>query len=174
MRGDEALPPLTGPLSAVNTALHRATILVACTSLAGLLVVVVYGVVMRYAFNHAPPYVEQVALLLIVSVAMFGASAGVREAGHIGLDSLVRRLPPRARSACVVVVHAFVIAFALSLLAGGFEMAMSTARSRIPTLGIPEAVRYLPVMAAGLLMALFSVEQLVALREGKEVTAPWR
>jgi len=68
---------------------------VACTSLAGLLAVVVYGVVLRYVFNDAPPYVEQVALLLIVSVAMFGASAGVRDAGHIGMDSLVRALPSR-------------------------------------------------------------------------------
>ena len=62
---------------------------IACVCLVGLLSVVVYGVVLRYVFNDAPPYVEQVALLLVISVAMFGAAAGVRDAGHIGLDSLV-------------------------------------------------------------------------------------
>ena len=58
----------------------------------------IYGVVLRYVFNAAPPYVEQVALLLVISVAMFGAAAGVREAGHIGLDSVVQLLPARAQA----------------------------------------------------------------------------
>ena len=78
-----------GWLTAVNARLSRWAMYVACACLAGLLSVVVYGVVLRYVFNAAPPYVEQVALLLIISVAMFGAAAGVRDAGHIGLDSLV-------------------------------------------------------------------------------------
>ena len=81
--------PLTGWLTALNSVLSRWTMYLACLCLAGLLIVVVYGVVLRYVFNAAPPYVEQVALLLIIAVAMFGASAGVRDAGHIGLDSLV-------------------------------------------------------------------------------------
>ena len=80
-------------LTSLNARLSRWALYLACLCLASLLVVVVYGVVMRYAFNDAPPYVEQVALLLVISVAMFGASAGVRDAGHIGLDSLVRSLP---------------------------------------------------------------------------------
>ena len=58
----------------------------------------IYGVVLRYVFNDAPPYVEQVALLLVISVAMFGAAAGVRDAGHIGLDSLVQGAAGRRRS----------------------------------------------------------------------------
>lgn len=80
-------------LKTLNGALSRLTMYIACTCLVGLLGVVIYGVVMRYVFNNAPPYVEQVALLLVISVAMFGASAGVRDAGHIGLDSLVNILP---------------------------------------------------------------------------------
>ena len=33
----------------------------ACTCLASLLSVVIYGVVLRYVFNDAPPYVEPVS-----------------------------------------------------------------------------------------------------------------
>src|SRR5690242_5927890 len=88
---------LAGPLTALNALLSRLAMYIACACLAGLLIVVVYGVVQRYVFNNAPPYVEQVALLLVISVAMFGASAGVRDAGHIGMDSLVMVLPPRAQ-----------------------------------------------------------------------------
>src|SRR4051794_38481926 len=88
--------PIKGPLTTVNALLSRWTMYLACLCLAGLLSVVVYGVVLRYVFNDAPAYVEQVALLLVISVAMFGASAGVRDAGHIGLDSLVAILPEKA------------------------------------------------------------------------------
>src|SRR3954470_11317014 len=101
---------------------------------------------MRYVFNNAPPYVEQVALLLVISVAMFGASAGVRDAGHIGLDSLVAILPEKAQFWCEVVVFLLSIVFALALIAGGVEMAASTRDSTIPTLGLSESVRYFPVL----------------------------
>jgi manganese transport protein len=58
-------------------------------------------------------------LLLIIAVAMFGASAGVRDAGHIGLDSLVMALPKRAQFWCEFVVYVLTIVFALALLASG-------------------------------------------------------
>ena len=74
--------PLTGWLTTLNSVLFRLAMYLACACLAGLLTVVVYGVVLRYVFNNAPPYVEQVALLLIIAVAMFGASAGVRDAAR--------------------------------------------------------------------------------------------
>jgi TRAP-type transport system small permease protein len=160
-------------LTALNARLSRWTMYLACICLAGLLTVVVYGVVLRYVFNDAPPYVEQVALLLVISVAMFGASAGVRDAGHIGMDSLVLILPERVQFWCEVAVFILSIMFALALLAGGAEMATSTRDNTIPTLGISEAIRYLPVMIAGVLITLFSIEHLIALFAGKEVVPSW-
>ncbi|WP_431275721.1 TRAP transporter small permease [Variovorax ureilyticus] len=160
-------------LTRLNARLSRWAMYFACICLVGLLGVVVYGVVLRYAFNDAPAYVEQVALLLVVSVAMFGASAGVRDAGHIGLDSLVKALPLKGQFWCKVVVYLLTIAFAVALVAGGVEMATSTRETTIPTLGISEAIRYLPVLAAGVLITLFSVEHLVSQFSGHEVVPSW-
>jgi TRAP-type C4-dicarboxylate transport system permease small subunit len=171
--GVRARRPLTGWLTTLNSVLFRWAMYLACTCLAGLLTVVVYGVVLRYVFNDAPPYVEQVALLLIISVSMFGASAGVRDAGHIGLDSLVMALPERAQFWCEFVVYVLTIVFALALFAGGAEMATSTRESTIPTLGISEAVRYVPILIAGVLITLFSIEHLIALLAGKDVVPSW-
>jgi len=149
------------------------TMYIACTCLVGLLGVVIYGVVMRYVFNNAPPYVEQVALLLVISVAMFGASAGVRDAGHIGLDSLVNILPKAVQFWCYVTVYLLSTVFALTLLAGGYQMAISTYASTIPTLGISEAYRYLPVVTAGVLITLFCVEHILALFKSEKVIPSW-
>ena len=160
-------------LTAVNAWLSRMAMYVACACLAGLLGIVVYGVVLRYVFNNAPPYVEQVALLLVISVAMFGAAAGVRDAGHIGLDSLVVLLSARMQLWCSIVVHALGIVFGLTLLAGSAEMALSTYASTIPTLGLSEAFRYLPVLVGGLLIAVFSIEHLIARYTSTEVIRSW-
>lgn len=160
-------------LTQVNGRLSRWTMLLACLCLVGLLSVVIYGVVLRYVFNDAPPYVEQVALLLVISVAMFGASAGVRDAGHIGLDSLVKALPAKAQFWCKFAVQVCVIIFAMALLVGGSLMAVSTHGSTIPTLGISESYRYLPVLMSGVLIVLFSIEHMLAQFAGTKVVPSW-
>src|SRR5262245_42907539 len=80
-------------LTAVHSRLARWVTSGGVAGLGGVVAVVVSGVVKRYVFNDAQPYVEQVALILVITVAMFGASAGVRDEGHIGMESLVGLLP---------------------------------------------------------------------------------
>jgi TRAP-type transport system small permease protein len=160
-------------LTAVNARLSRWAMYIACACLLGLLGVVVYGVVLRYVFNNAPAYVEQVALLLVISVAMFGAAAGVRDAGHIGLDSLVAMLSTRVQFWCSLIVFVLSIVFGLALMAGSVEMAVSTYASTIPTLGLSEAWRYLPVVVGGILIAAFSIEHLIARVKGTKVIRSW-
>ncbi|MDB5819633.1 MAG: C4-dicarboxylate transporter permease [Rhizobacter sp.] len=159
--------------TALNARLSRWAMYVACLCLLGLLGVVVYGVVLRYVFNNAPPYVEQVALLLVIAVAMFGAAAGVRDAGHIGLDSFVAMLSPRMRFWCGIVVCVLGMVFGAALLLGSAEMSISTHDSTIPTLGISEAHRYLPVFIGGILIVVFSLEHLIAQSQGTEVIRSW-
>ena len=149
--------------NSINAQLSNWALRIASTCLAALGIVVIYGVVMRYAFNDAPPYVEQVALLLVISVAMFGAAAGVHDAGHIGLDSVVKLLPPRAQFSCLVVVELLTILFAAVVLYGCEHMATSTRHDTIPTLGISEAWRYVPPMIAAVLIIIFSVKHMLVL-----------
>ena len=116
---------------------------------------------------------EQVALLLVISVAMFGAAAGVRDAGHIGLDSLVAMLSDTLQFWCSIAVFLLSIVFGLALLAGSVEMAISTHGSTIPTLGVSEAYRYLPVLLGGILIAVFSFEHLIAKFSDTKVVRSW-
>jgi TRAP-type transport system small permease protein len=167
------IAPLLGRLSALNAVLARWALYVACVCLAALLAIVVYGVVMRYVFNNAPSYVEQVALLLVISVAMFAAAAGVHDATHIGMDSLVAILPKGIALACKIAVQFLTILFAFALVAGGGEMAISMRGDTIPTLGIAESFRYAPIVIAGVLVTLFAIEHILALWTGKEVARSW-
>ena len=128
---------------------------------------------MRYVFNDAPPYVEQVALLLVISVAMFGAAAGVRDAGHIGLDSLVTGF----RSGSVLVHSSSstfsTIAFGLALLAGSVEMAVSTYTSTIPTLGLPRPSATCRSSSAACSSRCSRFEHLMACSPARRSTPSW-
>ena len=148
-------------LAHLNARLTAIVLVVARLCLAGLGMVVMYGVIMRYAFNNEPPYVEQLALLLVISVSMFGAAAVAHDAGHIGLDSLVDRLPPAVRNWIARLVALSTLVFAGVILYGAYEMALSTHDNQIPTLGISEAWRYLPLIIAGALIALFSIDRML-------------
>jgi TRAP-type C4-dicarboxylate transport system permease small subunit len=147
-------------LTLLSARLSKWVLHLACACLAALGIIVIYGVVLRYVFNASQPYVEQVALLMVISVAMFGAAAGARESGHIGLDSIVKLLPAEAQAVVSAIVELLILAFAALLLWGSVHMATSTWRDTIPTLGISEAFRYLPPVMAAVLIAIFSVEHL--------------
>lgn len=145
----------------------------ACICLAGLVIDVDYGVIMRYVFNHPPQFVEQIALLMVISVAMFGASAGVRDAGHIGMETLVSLLPQKIQNVAGFIVGLFTILFAGILFYGSLYMALSLRDNMIPTLGIPESVRYIPPILAGILIVLFSIEHLIAMSTNRKVVPSW-
>ncbi|RQS06880.1 TRAP transporter small permease [Burkholderia sp. Bp8998] len=151
-------------LRRVNDLLFRALAVVASLCLAALTVLVFYAVVMRYVFENAPDFVEPIALLLVIVIAMFGAAMKVRDGGHIGLDSLVRRLSPGPRTAVIAIQHLSLIAFAIAVMIGCGSMAAETMGDRIPIIGLPEGVRYLITIPAAIAIILFSLEHLLALR----------
>ena len=70
-------------------------------AVAGLLVIVgivFYQVFGRYVLNNSPTWAENLALVLVLYVTLIGAAVGVRDAGHIGMESLLVLLPDaRAR-----------------------------------------------------------------------------
>ncbi|MFM0737625.1 TRAP transporter small permease [Paraburkholderia xenovorans] len=146
-----------------NDFLFRLLVVVASVSLAVLCLLVIYSVVMRYVFSDAPDFVEPIALLLVIVIAMFGAALKVREGGHIGLDSLVTKLPPKGQTVAHAFQHLCLIALAVAIFFGCLQMAETTMDDRIPILGLPEALRYVIPVIASVCIALFSFENLLAL-----------
>ncbi|CAB3801411.1 2,3-diketo-L-gulonate TRAP transporter small permease protein YiaM [Paraburkholderia caffeinitolerans] len=146
-----------------NDFLFRVLLVVAALSLAALCTLVIYGVVMRYVFADAPDFVEPIALLLVIAIALFGAALRVREGGHIGLDSFVKKLPPKGQTIVAGIQHLCLIAFAVAIFIGCLEMAETTRHDRIPILGLPEGLRYCIPIVASICIAMFSTEHLLAL-----------
>jgi len=143
---------------------------------AGLIVmsaIIGWQVFARYVLNASPAWAEQAALLLMIWYVLFAAAAGVREQFHIRIRVVAGALPGPARRVTAFVAHALVGAFGLAMLWYGIELTVATWQHVIPTLGLPRGVAYIPIPAAGLLIAGFSLEHLVALARGREVAPAW-
>jgi TRAP-type C4-dicarboxylate transport system permease small subunit len=143
---------------------------------AGLVLIIAcvsYQVFGRYVLNNTPTWAESLALLLVLYVTMLGCAVGVRDAGHIGMELLGPVLPERLKQSLEITVHLLTMLFGGLLAWNCALMFESVAGYKIPTLGLSESWRYVPMVIAGLLIILFSIEHIVALRRGEEVVPAW-
>ena len=127
----------------------------------------------RYVLNDTPTWAEAGALVLVIWVTMLGAAVGVRDAGHIGMESLLVLVSENVRGRLELVIHALVAVFGLLMAYNGALLAESVWGYRIPTLGIPEGLNHVPVAIAGVLIVLFSIEHIIAAVRGVEVEPAW-
>ncbi|WP_280156602.1 TRAP transporter small permease [Piscinibacter sp. XHJ-5] len=141
--------------------------------LLGVILCVQYQVVGRYLFNDTPTWAEGLALQLVLYVTALGVAVGVRDAGHIGLESLVSLLPESLRLKIEVLIHALVGLFGAIMAWSGWMWTAMKWSDIKPMLGIPVGVDYLALVIAGVLIVLFSIEHIVALLRDEEVVPAW-
>lgn len=146
------------------------------TGVAGLILIIAcvsYQVFGRYVLNNTPTWAESLALLLVLYVTMLGCAVGVRDAGHIGMELLGPMLPARWVMPMEILIHLLTLLFGVLLAWNCALMFESVAGYKIPTLGLSESWRYVPMVMAGLLIVLFSIEHILALLRGIEVKPAW-
>ena len=154
-------------------ALARLCLKVGVGGLVLLIAAVLYQVIGRYVLNDTPTWAESGAVLLVLYVTMLGMAVGVRDAGHIGLESLLVLVPDAVRLKMELLIHVLVLGFGVVMAYNCAVLAQSVWDYKIPTLGLSEAFKYAPPAMAGFLIALFSLEHIIALVRGEEVEPSW-
>ncbi len=153
--------------------LARLSLLLAVVLLIALILCVQWQVVGRYVFNDTPTWAENLALLIVLFVTAFGVAVGVRDAGHIGLESLVVLLPEKWQRRIAYLVHLLVGLFGALMVHGGWLWATLKWNEKKAMLPVPDGIDYVPLVIAGALIVLFSIEHLVALWRGQTVEPAW-
>jgi len=166
-------PVADGLLTRINAPLARTCMILAAAGLLAIVAIVFYQVVGRYVLNSSPTWTESLALVLVLYVTLIGAAVGVRDAGHIGMDSLLVLAPESVRKRIELLIYALVLLFGAAMAYNGLVLGQSVLTYKIPNLGLPESVRYAPLVISGVLIVSFSVEHVRALLEGKEVVPSW-
>ena len=153
--------------------LSKASLMLAVALLLCVVACVQWQVIGRYLLNDTPTWAEALAMLLVLYMTSLGVAVGVRDAGHIGLESLVSLLPERLRLKLEVLIHLLVATFGVLMAKSGWLWASGKWNEKKPMLGVPEGADYVPLVVAGVLIVLFSAEHIIALVQGKEVEPAW-
>jgi len=172
----QAPPGQTRPpslLTRMNARLARYGMYLSVTGLLVIVAIVGYQVFGRYVMNSSPTWAENLALVLILYVTLIGAAVGVRDAGHIGMESMLVLLPERLRNRLEMVIHVVVAVFGVAMVYNGIILGSSVASYKLANIQLSEGWRYVPLVISGALIVLFSIEHLIALIQGTEVEPAW-
>ena len=149
--------------------LSRWSLRAAVLGLVVLVVCVQWQVVGRYLMNDSPTWTEPFALLLVLYITGLAVAVGVRDAGHLGMESLVVLLPKGAQRVAEALIHVCVLVFAMLMTMAGWEWLTLKWDEPKPMLGVPEGLDYLPLVISGALIVLFCIEHLIALRRDQTI-----
>ncbi|NRA22329.1 MAG: TRAP transporter small permease [Oceanospirillaceae bacterium] len=113
----------------------------------------VYG---RYILNDTPTWIEQLSMLMVITITFMASATGIRERTHLAVDIVPMLCSPRTRIALRLLCDLILCGFGIFMAIMSYGLLQFTWRMEIPLLGIPEGVRYIPVIISGALVALFS------------------
>ncbi|MEO7760790.1 MAG: TRAP transporter small permease [Casimicrobiaceae bacterium] len=147
------------------------TFAIGCSAAAVLvsLVLIGWSVVMRYVFNQAPVWVDDMVGFLLVAIVMLSAAQALRRGEHIGVDLLAERLSARAARWTQAWALFAVLLVALILVVNGWQTAMQSRQFGVVTEGRLEWPVWMLMMlmpVGGALMTVVALEGLWRLALG--------
>lgn len=122
---------------------------------------VFWQVFTRYVLNWSNSWTEISAVLLMSWFIFLGAAVGIRENYHLGFDVLLYVLPKGSKKILRTISDVVVLSFATGMTFFGSQLVGLQWGARMPALGIPEGIKYLPLVGGGILMVLFCLERIV-------------
>lgn len=107
------------------------------------MVVLVFGnVVLRYAFNSGITVSEELSRWLFVWLTFVGAIVAMRDRAHLGMDSLVVRLPSWGKKACFVLSNVLMLYVVWLFADGSWQQTIINLENRAPATGLSSGIYY--------------------------------
>jgi len=131
-----------------------------------------YGVIMRYVFNDARSWVDEISQYLIIWGTLIGTSVALRNDHHIKVDMLFNVLPKKVQHIVTLFAHCVGITFSLFIGYYGYKLVAFTHNTgQVSTdVGIPLYLVYsiLPLTGA-LLTFRFAIKLYETFRVTSEI-----
>lgn len=118
--------------------------------LAAMMVLVFGNVILRYFFGSGIIVSEEISRWLFVWMVFLGAVIGMREHAHIGVESLVRRLPRRARQVCFALSHGLMLYATVLIVDGSWQQTLINADIVAPASGLSLSIIYVAGLVFGI------------------------
>lgn len=130
--------------------------------LTGLMVLFVFmNVVLRTCFNSGLTWSEELSRYLFVFVTYVGTISAMRVNGHLGVDTLISRVPRPLQMVMYVVSQLVIAALMCILVHGSGKMVLQNTESRTAALGISYALLYSVGIITGVSIAAMAAANIV-------------
>jgi TRAP-type transport system small permease protein len=110
--------------------------------LAGMVILVFGNVVLRYAANSGIPVSEELSRWFFVWLVFLGSIIALRDHAHLGIDSLVKKLPALGRKGCFALSHSLMIFVSAMFLVGSWDQFLINLHTRATVSGLSMGVYY--------------------------------
>jgi TRAP-type C4-dicarboxylate transport system permease small subunit len=110
--------------------------------LAGMVILVFGNVVLRYAANSGIPVSEELARWFFVWLVFLGSIVALRDHAHLGIDTLVRKLPLLGRRGCFSLSHGLMIAVSAMFLIGSWKQFLINIHTTATVSGLSMGLYY--------------------------------
>lgn len=138
----------------------KAALWVAGTGLVAMTLIIGAQVFYRYFLNDSIIWSEPAAVILMGWFIFLGAAVGIREGYHLSFDVLLYVVPDRVKLILYSLSDIVVAAFGVGMTWFGGQLMVSAYGITLPSLGITGAVDFMPLVAGGILIVIFSLERL--------------
>ena len=149
--------------------------------IATMVVLVLGNVILRYGFNSGITVSEELSRWAFVWLTFTGAIIAMREHTHLGMDTVVSKLPVLGKKICYVLSHVIMIACVLLFMSGAYDQTIINVGVEAPASGLSSGFFYGVGLFFGvpaLLILLYDLfmllsgqlkdEELVRIRESEE------
>lgn len=136
---------------------HRLSLWLASALLLGSVLVILYGVSMRYVMGGAPIWMDELARFLIIATVMLALGAVWVEGEHMRVSLIERLLPAGLTKA--LVVYQWLLTLLLMATATWFSLQYALSTSMFTTMGLGIS-RSIPLMSLPIGFALLTWQAL--------------
>ena len=126
------------------------------------IVLLMSGIVARYVLHTPLTWSDELASLLFLWLAMFGAVVALRRGEHMRMSSLVSRMKPDNASLFEAIAVVCALIFLLLIVVPAYNSAENDAIMTLPATGISQLWRTAALPVGAVLMAITAVVRLVA------------
>lgn len=130
------------------------------------------NVVLRYGFSSGIPFAVEVSRVVLVWVIFMGSVVALAKGAHLGVESLVVRLPRSGRLVCFVASYGLMLWCCWLLAEGSWSLTVIEWGNVQALSGIPVGATYAAGLASAILMALVLLVDLWRSLRGI-LPAPW-
>lgn len=129
--------------------------------LLGVMVVLVFGnVVLRYGFNSGIVFSEEVSRFLFMWLTLLGALVAMHDGAHLGMTSLVARLPVAGQRVCRAMADLLMLGCCALLAHGTWKQVVLAMDDRAPVSGVPMGIVFSALLVCSIGMALMLLHSL--------------